>query len=155
MCLGGGVGLEDLRCRIGIVAQQTLLLNDTVAENIAYGRPTASADEIREAARLARAAEFIEELPQGYDTLVGEQGVKLSGGQRQRLALARALLLRPRILIFDEATSMFDLQGEQDFFEGSAEFLAGRTVLIIGHRPAALAVADRVLKLEGGVVERV
>ena len=116
-------------------------------------RPAAShARRIEAAARLARAHDFIVELPQGYDTLVGDRGVRLSGGQQQRLALARALLKDPPILILDEATAMFDPQGEIEFLEGARDALRGRTVLLITHRPASLAVAERIVRMEGGRV---
>ena len=146
------VSLESLRRQIGVVPQHVLLFNASVRDNIAYGRHNPSRDEIEKAARLARAHDFVVELPDGYDTIVGDRGVRLSGGQQQRLALARALLKDPPILILDEATAMFDPQGEIEFLEGSREALAGRTVLLITHRPASLAVADRVVRMEGGKV---
>ena len=119
-------------------------------DNIAYGRPEPSQVEIEAAAKAARAHEFITGLPQGYDTLIGDRGVRLSGGQQQRLALARALLKDPPILILDEATAMFDPQGEAEFLQGCAEALKRRTVLLITHRPASLAVADRIVRMERG-----
>jgi subfamily B ATP-binding cassette protein MsbA len=144
------VSLNSLRRQIGVVPQHVLLFNATVRDNIAYGRPEPTQEQIEAAARLARAHDFIVELPQGYDTPIGDRGVRLSGGQQQRLALARALLKDPPILILDEATAMFDPQGEIEFLEASRDALAGRTVLLITHRPASLAVADRIVRMEGG-----
>jgi ABC-type multidrug transport system fused ATPase/permease subunit len=141
------VELGSLRRQIGLVAQNTLLLNGTVAENLAYGQPSASLADMKKAAKAARAEDFIEALPDGYDTVIGDQGVKLSGGQRQRLSLARTLLKDPPILVLDEATAMFDPEGEASFIEESREVLEQRTVILITHRPASLALADRVLDL--------
>ncbi len=141
------VDLHSLRNQIGLVAQNTLLLNGTVAENINYGNPLASREDMIKAAKSARADEFIDILPDGYDTVIGDQGVKLSGGQRQRLSLARTLLKNPPILILDEATSMFDPQGEHSFIEECHELLHQRTVILITHRPASLALADRVVAM--------
>lgn len=147
-----GVSIASLRSQIGLVAQHVLLLNGTVRENIAYGRPDAALADIEAAARSAQADTFVRRLPQGYDTLIGDQGIRLSGGQRQRIALARALLKDPPILIFDEATAMFDPQGEIAFIEECQAVLAQRTVILITHRPASLALADRVLRLDKGCV---
>ena len=117
---------------------------------IAYGQPQPDQAAIEAAARAARAHEFIVQLPQGYDTVVGDRGVRLSGGQQQRVALARALLKDPPILILDEATAMFDPQGEAEFLQACHDTLRRRTVLLITHRPASLAAADRTVRLEGG-----
>jgi ATP-binding cassette, subfamily B, bacterial len=144
------VSLRSLRSQIGLVAQHTLLLNGTIAENISWGKALASHDEIEAAARKAHAHDFICKLTDGYDTIIGDQGLKLSGGQRQRLSLARALLKNPQILILDEATSMFDPAAEAAFLEDCSALFADRTVLLITHRPASLAVADRVLLLADG-----
>ena len=142
------VDLYSLRDQIGLVAQNTLLLNGTVAANIAYGQHLASIEDMKKAAKAARADEFIDALPDGYETVIGDQGVKLSGGQRQRLSLARTLLKDPPILILDEATAMFDPEGEKSFIEECHELLHQRTVILITHRPASLALANRVIKLK-------
>ncbi len=149
------LSLHGLRRHIGLVSQQVLLLNDTVAHNIGYGRFGASRDDIERAARAAHAHDFIVALPLGYDTTIGDDGVRISGGQKQRIALARALLKDPAILILDEATAMFDPDGERDFIHECRELLRSRTVLLITHRPASLALADRVLKLEDGALRAV
>lgn len=149
------VSLNSVRSQIGLVAQHTLLLNGTVAENIGWGKAFASQEDIENAARAARAHEFIQRLPHGYGTFIGDQGLKLSGGQRQRLSLARALLKNPPILILDEATSMFDPAGEAELLRDCRDIFARRTVILITHRPASLAVADRVLRLNSGKLEEV
>ena len=148
--------VQDLRRQFGYVPQRPLLAHGTVAENIAFGMPIPDPAAIERAARGAQAWEFIERLPQGLATVIGDDGVRLSGGQRQRLALARALFRDPPIYIFDEATSMFDLDGETAFIESSARLLANRTVIIITHRPASLALADRIINVTAqGLVEAV
>ncbi len=150
----GEVTLNSLRSQIGMVQQQVLLLNASVQENIAFGKPHASMAEIEKAARAAHAQAFIEELPAKYDTIIGDQGIRLSGGQKQRLSLARALLKDPPILILDEATAMFDPEGEKGFIEECHDLLSHRTVILITHRPASLALADRVLRLEDGLLQQ-
>jgi len=121
-----------------------------VRENIAYGRPGATMDQIEAAARGARAHDFISGLPQGYDSVIGDQGIRLSGGQRQRISLARALLKDPPILILDEATAMFDPEGELEFIRECRDTLEKRTVILITHRAASLELADRILILGKG-----
>jgi len=146
------VSLASLRGQIGIVPQHVLLFNATVRDNIAYGRPEPEPEAIEAAARAARAHEFIVALPQGYDTVIGDRGVRLSGGQQQRIALARALLKDPPILILDEATAMFDPRGEEEFLASCRAAFSRRTIILITHRPASLAVADRIIRLDGGRV---
>ena len=141
------VSLRSLRGAIGVVTQNVLLANGTVRENIQWGRDDATQGDIEHAALSAQAHDFILALPNRYDTVIGDQGVRLSGRQRQRLALARALLKDPPILVLDEATSMFDPDGEASLIESCGEVLRNRTVIIITHRPAALALADRVIPL--------
>jgi len=142
------VSLNSLRQQIGLVAQNTLLLNGTVEANIAYGNAHASPEDIKKAAQAARADEFIAALPDQYETIIGDQGLKLSGGQRQRLSLARTLLKNPPILILDEATAMFDPGGEIEFIEESVASLKNKTVILITHRPASLALAERIIELK-------
>jgi ATP-binding cassette, subfamily B, bacterial MsbA len=144
------VSLKSLRNLIAIVSQDTFLFNDTVAFNIGYGRPSASQEELREAARNAMAEEFILALPKGYDTPIGERGTKLSGGQRQRLAIARALLKNSPILILDEATSHLDTESEVLVQGALANLMAGRTVIVIAHRLSTIRRADKIVVLDAG-----
>jgi ABC-type multidrug transport system fused ATPase/permease subunit len=144
------VQVVSLRREIGIVAQDPFLFSATVRENIAFGEPDATDDEIRGAARLAQAAEFIEALPEGYDTVIGERGITLSGGQRQRIAIARALLVDPRILILDDATASVDATTEARIRLGFRQAMAGRTTIIIAHRLSTLALADELVVLDRG-----
>lgn len=148
------VTLKSLRDQIGLVTQQTILFNDTVRNNIAYGSPNRSEEEIIEAAKAANAHEFIQKLPQGYDTLIGEQGVKLSGGERQRIAIARALLKDAPILILDEATSSLDSESETEVQKALERLMKGRTVFVIAHRLSTIRNAHRIIVLsEGRIVE--
>lgn len=142
--------LKSLRTQIALVSQNVLLFNASIAENIAYGLADATREQVEAAARFAQAHDFIEALPQGYATVVGDQGVRLSGGQKQRIALARALIKRPSILVLDEATAMFDPAGEQEFIVHCRDLMDTRTVILITHRPASLALADRILRMEEG-----
>ncbi|MFA6107429.1 MAG: ABC transporter ATP-binding protein [Candidatus Latescibacterota bacterium] len=149
------IRLEDLRCQIGMVAQESFLFNDTIAENIRYGRPGATFDEILRASRAANAHEFIVQKPDGYDMVVGENGNRLSGGEKQRLAIARAILHDPRILILDEATSSLDTQTERKIQEAIGRLVAGRTTFAIAHRLSTLRHADRLVVIDEGRVAEV
>jgi ATP-binding cassette, subfamily B, bacterial len=144
--------LNFLRSNIGIVPQEVMLFGGSIRENIAYGRPGATEEEVREAARKANAMEFIERFPEGLETLVGERGIKLSGGQRQRIAIARAILKDPAILLLDEATSSLDSESEQLVQEALNTLQEGRTTLIIAHRLGTIRSADRIYVLEQGTI---
>jgi ATP-binding cassette subfamily B protein len=146
------LGLEDLRRQVGIVGEDTFLFSTTVSENIAYGAPWATQEEIEEAARRAQAHEFIEALPNGYETLVGERGLTLSGGQRQRIAIARAILLDPRILILDDATASVDASTEAKIKLALRTVMKGRTTIIVAHRLSTIALADEIVVIDGGRV---
>jgi subfamily B ATP-binding cassette protein MsbA len=149
------VTLKSLRGQIGLVTQQTILFNDTARNNIAYGNPRCSEREILEAAKAANAHDFIQRLPQGYDTNIGEQGVKLSGGERQRISIARALLKNAPILILDEATSSLDSDSETEVQKALEELMKGRTVFVIAHRLSTIRNAHRIIVLsEGQIVEQ-
>ncbi len=143
---------EDLRKCIAYVPQEPLLFHRTIRENIAYANPEASSKDIEEAAKKAYAQEFIEKLPKGYDTLVGERGVKLSGGQRQRVAIARAILKDAPILILDEATSALDSESEKLIQAALWELMKGRTAIVIAHRLSTIQRMDRILVLNDGEV---
>ena len=146
---------DSLRRAIGVVPQDTVLFNDTIYYNVAYGRPGATRSEIEEAARLARIHDFIMTLPDGYETMVGERGLKLSGGEKQRVAIARVILKAPQILIFDEATSALDTKTEREIQASLAEVSTGRTTLVIAHRLSTIVDADEILVLDrGNIVER-
>jgi len=148
------ITIASLRSQIGIVSQQTFLFNDTVRNNIAYGDRTKDDDHIIAAATAAHAHNFIVAMPQGYDTMTGELGVKLSGGERQRLSIARALLRDPPILILDEATSSLDSESENVVQEALERLMAGRTTLVIAHRLSTIRKADRIVVLvDGSIVE--
>jgi subfamily B ATP-binding cassette protein MsbA len=142
--------LADLRGAIGVVPQEPALFSGTVRDNIAYARPGATDAEMEEAARAAHAHEFVERLPLGYDTVVGERGIKLSGGQRQRVAIARAILKDPAVLVLDEATSNLDTESERLIEDALSRLLVGRTTLIIAHRLSTVRRADRLVVLDGG-----
>ncbi|PMB10263.1 ABC transporter ATP-binding protein, partial [Fischerella thermalis CCMEE 5328] len=147
--------IDSWRRKMAVVSQDTFIFNTSIRNNIAYGTPRATEAEIREAARLANALEFIEEMPEGFDTVLGDRGVRLSGGQRQRIAIARALLRNPQILILDEATSALDSVTERLIQESLEKLSAGRTVIAIAHRLSTIAKADKVVVLEHGrIVEQ-
>ena len=142
--------VRSLRANVGVVLDEPFLFSVSIRDNIAYGRPTASLEEVRRAARAANAEEFIEQLPEGYDTVVGERGYTLSGGQRQRIAIARALLVNPPVLILDDATSAIDVHVEQKIHEALSHLMQARTTLVVAHRLSTISLADRVVLLEGG-----
>jgi subfamily B ATP-binding cassette protein MsbA len=149
------LNLASLRAQIGIVAQDTFLFNDTVAANIAYGEPDIRPDQIRAAAQAALAHEFIMRLPEGYDTVIGDRGIRLSGGQRQRLAIARALLKNAPILILDEATSHLDTESEMLVQKALANLIEHRTVIVIAHRLSTIRRADKIVVLEKGRIQEI
>ena len=149
-----GVTQASLRAAIAVVPQEPILFHRTVGENIGYARPGAPQGEIEAAARRARADTFIRRLPKGYDTLVGERGVKLSGGERQRVAIARAFMADAPILILDEATSSLDVETEKEVAAATEALMAGRTTIVIAHRLSTIRTADRILVFqEGRVIE--
>jgi subfamily B ATP-binding cassette protein MsbA len=149
------VRLRDYREQLGVVLQDNFMFDGTVSENIRFARPHATLDEVRTVSRIAHCDEFIEKFPDGYDTVVGERGVKLSGGQRQRVAIARAILADPRILILDEATSSLDSESEAMIQDGLRTLRRGRTTFVIAHRLSTIQSADQIIVLEGGqIVER-
>jgi ATP-binding cassette, subfamily B, heavy metal transporter len=146
---------DSLRAAIGVVPQDTVLFNDTIRYNIAYGRPSATPEEVERAARLAQVHDFVLTLPLGYETKVGERGLKLSGGEKQRVAIARTILKDPRVLIFDEATSALDTRTEQDIQTALRAVARDRTTITIAHRLSTIVDADEILVLdEGRVAER-
>ena len=148
------ITIENLRSLMGIVSQDTILFNDTVAHNISYGLPEAGIDEIRKAAKTANALEFIDNLPNGFDTIVGEKGTRLSGGQKQRISIARAILKNPDVLIMDEATSALDTESERKVQEAIDILVQNRTVIVIAHRLSTIKNADKIIVLdEGKIVE--
>jgi len=144
------VTLDSLREQVGIVPQETMLFSGSIYENIKYGKLDATPEELTDAARAANALEFIERLPHGFDTLVGERGARLSGGQRQRVAIARALLKNPRILILDEATSALDTESEHLVQQALDRLMLNRTTFVIAHRLSTVKNASRILVLDKG-----
>jgi subfamily B ATP-binding cassette protein MsbA len=147
--------LRDYRSNLGIVLQDNFLFDGTVAENIRFSRPDATREEVIHASRIAHADDFIEGFSDGYDTVVGERGVRLSGGQRQRIAIARAILAQPAILLLDEATSSLDSESEALIQDGLKSLRAGRTTFVIAHRLSTIMSADQILVIEEGqIVER-
>jgi ABC-type multidrug transport system fused ATPase/permease subunit len=147
--------LHEFRSQLGVVLQENFLFDGSVADNIRFARPEASRQEVEEAARIANADGFIRGFPDGYDSVVGERGIKLSGGQRQRVAIARAILADPRILILDEATSSLDSESEGLIQQGLRRLMEGRTTFVIAHRLSTIRDADQILVLEAGeIVER-
>jgi ATP-binding cassette subfamily B protein len=145
---------DSLRQAIGIVPQDTVLFNDTIYYNIQYARPQATHEEVIQAARMAHIHHFIESLPQGYETVVGERGLKLSGGEKQRVAIARVILKNPRVLVFDEATSNLDSQSEQAILSSLHEVAQAHTTLVIAHRLSTIVDADQIYVLkEGRILE--
>ena len=164
-CLGGGIFIDgidirdlvirDLRGLMGIVSQETILFNDTVFNNIAFGMENVSEEEVIAAARVANAHEFIEKMPLGYSTNIGDRGTKLSGGQRQRLSIARAVLKNPPILILDEATSALDTESERLVQQALENLMRNRTSVVIAHRLSTIQFADEIIVLQNGLlVER-
>ncbi len=149
------IPLRDYREQLASVLQENFLFDGTIAENIGYARPGATLDEIKYAAQLAHCEEFILKFPEGYDTIVGERGIKLSGGQRQRVSIARAILAQPKVLILDEATSSLDSESEEMIQDGLRQLRTGRTTFVIAHRLSTIRSADQILVMEGGeIVER-
>jgi len=142
--------IRSLRRQIGLVTQETVLFHATIAENIAYGLRRPKRERVLEAARKAYVDEFVRDLPNGYDTMVGEYGATLSGGQKQRIAIARAILRDPAILIFDEAMSQVDADSEQRIHQAMAEFIQGRTAFMIAHRFQTVMSADRIVVMDAG-----
>ena len=150
-----GLKLRDYRQQLASVLQDNFLFDGSIADNVGYAKPGATLDEVKEACRIAHCDEFITQFPQGYDTIVGERGIKLSGGQRQRVSIARAILANPRILILDEATSSLDSESEQMIQDGLRRLRSGRTTFVIAHRLSTIRSADQILVLEAGqIVER-
>jgi subfamily B ATP-binding cassette protein MsbA len=149
------IPLRDYREQLASVLQENFLFDGTIADNIGYARPGSTLDEIKHAARVAHCEEFILKFPDGYDTIVGERGIKLSGGQRQRVSIARAILASPKVLILDEATSSLDSESEEMIQDGLRQLRSGRTTFVIAHRLSTIRSADQILVMEGGeIVER-
>jgi ABC-type multidrug transport system fused ATPase/permease subunit len=149
------VKLASFRQQLGVVLQETFLFDGTISENVRFSRPGASEEELMKACAIARVDEFADRFPEGYNTIVGERGVKLSGGQRQRISIARAILADPRILILDEATSSLDSESEALIQDGLSYLMQGRTTFVIAHRLSTIRKADQILVIEEGrIVER-
>jgi len=146
------VRLHDFRSHLGVVLQENFLFDGTVADNIRFAKPEASQEDVQQAAELANCHQFVSDFPDGYDTVVGERGIKLSGGQRQRIAIARAILANPRILVLDEATSSLDSESEALIQAGFASLRAGRTTFVIAHRLSTIRSADQIVVLEHGEI---
>jgi ATP-binding cassette subfamily B protein len=144
--------LQDLRRQIGVVFEETVLFNDSVANNIRFAKPLAAQSDLERAAKLAGAHDFILQLPNGYETVIGERGFSLSGGQRQRIAIARAIIADPRVLVLDDATSAVDPSKESEIRDAMRTVMSGRTTIVIAHRPGTIALADRVVFLDGGTI---
>jgi ATP-binding cassette subfamily B protein len=152
---GAGEDLDELRRSVGVVFQEPNLFSGTIAENIAYGRPEATREEIEAVARRAAVDSFVSRFPNGYDTVIGERGVKLSGGQKQRIAVARAMLKDAPILVLDEATSALDTKSERLVQAGLEDLMQGRTSFIIAHRLSTIAEVDRIVTLRDGRIEEI
>ena len=149
------VALSSYRLQLGLVLQDSFLFDGTIRDNVSFSRPEATEEQIMEACRIARVDEFAANFPAGYDTIVGERGVKLSGGQKQRVSIARAILADPRILILDEATSSLDSESEALIQAGLSHLMQGRTTFVIAHRLSTIRRADQILVVEGGrIIER-
>jgi ATP-binding cassette subfamily B protein len=144
--------LSDLRRSVGVVFEDTLLFHDTVSANIAFAKPGIDSEIVVRAAKLAGAHDFVMQLPEKYDTVLGERGFSLSGGQRQRIAIARAIVADPRVLVLDDATSAVDPTKEHEIRDALATVMRGRTTLVIAHRPATIELADRAVLLDNGVI---
>ena len=159
ICIDGqniaGVSKKSLRDQVGIVPQDTVLFNDTIRYNIRYGKPTATDEEVEAAAKTASIYDFIISLPKGFETKVGERGLKLSGGEKQRVAIARTILKNPPVLVLDEATSALDVKTEREIQAALTEVSKNRTTLVIAHRLATIVHADQILVMDNGkIVER-
>ena len=146
------ISLESLAGQVGMVTQETFLFHDTVRNNLLYAKDDATPEQIEEASRAAHIHEFVEQMPDGYDTLVGERGYRLSGGEKQRVAIARTILKEPRIFMFDEATSALDTRTEREIQASLAEVTEGRTTLVIAHRLSTVVDADCIGVIDGGTV---
>jgi ATP-binding cassette subfamily B protein len=149
------IDLRSYRRFLSVVPQESILFEGSIRENVTYGMPGASEEAVREALRNANAMEFVERLPAGLDTVVGERGARLSGGQKQRLAIARALIRDPRVLVLDEATSALDTRSEALVQQALERLMAGRTVLVVAHRLSTIRGADRIVVMDGGRISEI